>query len=76
METLIIIRDTNGVVPYWSSGYNLKEARANYKKHSGKFPSKNAIYRVYRGTREDLDKIEINDLGDIIYPKKVTQIVL
>lgn len=76
METLIIVRDVNGAVPYWASGDSLPQARKNYKKFSGKFPSKKASIIAFEGHKIDIEKIWVNDLGDVSYPKTVTKIIL
>ena len=76
METLIYIRDTNGVVPYWAADETLPKAKARYKRLSGKFPSKNASIVAFTGSYEDIQKIGVNDLGDISYPKTVTRVVI
>lgn len=73
MQTLIIVRDVNGAVPYWASGTTLKEARANYKKYSRKFPSSKASIVALTGEEAELDKVLIDDMGTISYPKTVTK---
>lgn len=75
-HTKIIVRDVIGVVPYWASDDTLPLVRNRFKRLSGKFPSKKASIMLFTGSFEDLDEIEINDLGDIKYGKDVTKIVL
>lgn len=74
METKIIVRDVVGAVPYWAADESLKKVKARFKRLTGKFPSKKAVIDVFSGTSEDLDNIQINDLGDISYPKKVCKV--
>lgn len=76
MHTQIIVRDIVGSVSYWASDETLPKVRARFKRLSGKFPSKKASVMLFTGELDDLDKIEINDLGDIQYPKTVEKIVL
>jgi len=73
METLIIVRDVNGAVPYWAADHTLPLVKARYKRLSGKFPSKNASIIAFTGPSEDLEKIQINDMGDISYPKTLAR---
>ncbi len=76
METYIVVRDVNGVVPYWAIDESLPKARARYKRLSGKFPSRNASIVAFTGTFEELQKIAVNDMGDIMYPMTLTKSVI
>lgn len=72
----VVVRDVVGYVPYWAVDEDLKSARARFKRLSGKFPSKNASILIFTGSLEDIDKVSINDLGDVSYPKTLQRIVL
>lgn len=74
--TYIVIRDTNGAVPYWVIDENLPKAKARYKRLSGKFPSKKASIIAFTGSFENLDNIYINDMGDIEYHKDLVKSVI
>lgn len=76
METLIIVRDAVGAVPYWSADETLPKARARFKRLSGKFPSKKALIRAFTGKSELIEKILVDDMGTINYPKGVTMAVV
>jgi hypothetical protein len=76
MQTSIIVRDIVGPVPYWASDETLPKARARFKRLTGKFPSKEASIMAFTGELEDLDKISIDDLGTINYPKNVTKVTI
>lgn len=72
-ETLVIVRQNN----YWGSGKDLAEARNNYKRASGKYPTSNASIIAYTGTPEETDKITVDDFdGTINYPKTISRVVL
>ena len=75
-HTQIIVRDLVGSVPYWASDETLPLMRKRFKNLTGKYPSKNASIILFTGSFEELDKIKINDLGDIEYTKNVTRVVL
>lgn len=74
METLIIVREPIGPIPYWGSGETLTKARTNFKKVSKKFPTKRASIVAFKGSSEDIDLVQINDLGDINYPRSLKRI--
>lgn len=76
MQTLIIVRDVNASVPYWAGDETLAKARARYKRLTGKFPSAKASICAFTGTPEDINKIEIDDMGTINYPKSVNKVVI
>lgn len=76
MPTLIVVRDIVGPVPYWSSGSTLPEARKNFKKFSGKFPSAKASIVAFKGDGEDLDNIQVTDLGDIVFNRRLVKTVI
>lgn len=76
VETRVYIRDVAGVVPYWACDEDLAKARYRFKRLSGRAPSKKASIIAFTGTLEELDKISVNDLGDIQYPKSVSKAVL
>lgn len=69
-ETLVIVRQNN----YWGSGKDLAEARKNYKKSSGRFPTSAASILAFTGDGKEIEKIEIDDVdGGIHYPKSLTK---
>lgn len=74
--TYVVIRDTNGAVPYWAIDVSLPEVRARYKRLSGKFPSKKASIIAFTGSFEDLNELSVNDMGDIEYRKNLVMAVL
>lgn len=76
MNTLIVVRDMNGAVPYWAADETLAAVRARYKRLAGKFPSTKASIVSFTGKQEDLDKVAVNDLGDIIYSKNLAKAVI
>lgn len=76
METLIIVRDAVGAVPYWAADESLPLVRSRFKRLSGKFPSKKASIVAFTGSVEDIDKIRVDDLGSISYPKTVSRVEL
>lgn len=71
MDTFYVIRDMSNAVPYWSADYTLEDAKKRYKRLTGKMPSKKATISIFKGEIMELDKIQVNDLGDILYPKTV-----
>lgn len=74
METKIIVRDVVGPFPYWAADESLPKVRARFKRLTGKFPSSKAKINAFTGPSEDIDKIELDDLGTIRYPKTVTNV--
>lgn len=74
METIVIVRDVVGAVPYWAADESLSKVKARFKRLSGKFPGKRAIIDVFTGKSEDIEKISVNDLGDISYPKGICKV--
>lgn len=76
MHTLIYIRDTVGAVPYWACDEKLMDAVERFKRLTGKIPSAKASIVAFSGSLEDLDKIQVNDLGDIGYPEGLTRTFL
>lgn len=76
MQTYIVVRDAVGAVPYWACDDSLPKVKARFKRLSGKFPSKSASIVAFTGSFEDLEKIAVNDLGDISYPKTVVKAVI
>lgn len=76
LHTQIIVRDVINSIPYWASDETLPKVKSRFKRLTGKYPSKNASIMLFSGNFEDLDKIQINDLGDIIYRSTVTKITL
>lgn len=72
MSTLIIVRE----FPYWASGKDLPEARKNFRKFANHFPTKQSLIVAYSGSDEDLEKIEVDDMGSVSYPKTVTRVSL
>ncbi len=73
METYIVVRDTIGPVPYWVIDESLPKAKQRFKRLTGKFPSAKASIVAFTGPTEELDKLQVNDLGDVIYSKKLTR---
>ncbi len=72
IEALVVIRE----FPYWVSDENLPKARARFKRLTGKLPTSKARINVFAGTYARLDKITVNDMGDISYPKELTMVVI
>ena len=75
-QTYVVVRDIVGPVPYWAIDESLPKAKSRFKRLSGKFPSNKASIVAFTGKSEDLDKISVNDLGDIHYPKALTRSVI
>lgn len=75
-ETRIYVRDVVGAVPYWACDISLPKVKSRFKKLTGKFPSKEAIITAFTGKFEDLERISIDDMGTINYPKTVVKINL
>ncbi len=71
-QTQIVVRDNR----YWVCDEDLPSAKKRFKRLSGKFPSKHASIIAFSGSPEDLEKITIDDMGTINYPKHLEQIVL
>jgi hypothetical protein len=61
LGTLVVVRELLGATPYWVMDESLPQARARFKRLTGKFPSKKSIINVFTGTPEDLEKIVMND---------------
>jgi hypothetical protein len=76
MQTTVIIRDVVGYTPYWASDDTLPQARARFKRLTGKFPSSKATIVAFAGESKHIDAIIIDDLGDIRYNKALTKIVI
>lgn len=76
MPTLIVVRDIIGPVPYWVMDETLSQARARFKRLSGRFPSKKASIIALTGSNDDLDSVTINDLGDVSYNKNLVMAVI
>lgn len=74
--TYVVVRDVIGSVPYWVIYEGLPEARTRFKRLTGKFPSKKASIIAFTGEFKDLDRLTVNDLGDIIYSRGLTKAVL
>ena len=75
-ETRIYVRDVIGYVPYWACDESLPKVKSRFKRLSGKFPSKKAIITAFTGKFEDLEKIGIDDMGTINYPKNICKVNL
>lgn len=75
-QTYVVVRDIVGPVPYWTTDEDLPKAKARFKRLSGKFPSSKASIIAFTGEWEHLQLIEVNDLGDIVYPKELTKAVI
>lgn len=71
-RTYIVVRDVVGSTPYWAADESLPKVRARFKRLTGKFPSKKASIVALTGEYEQLEKVFVNDLGDISYPKGLT----
>lgn len=66
--TLFIVRQNN----YWGAGESLSEAKANYKKSSGRAATNLADISCFEGNDEELERVTIDDIdGTIKYPKTV-----
>ncbi len=76
LRTLIVVRDVVGSVPYWATDESLPLVRRRFKRLSGKFPSSKASITAFTGDYDDLEKIAVNGLGDIQYPKTLTLAVI
>lgn len=64
----IIIRQVVGITPYWACDENLKDARFRFKRLTGKYPTDKAQYTLLVGTLEQIDSVEIDELGTIHAP--------
>ena len=73
-ETLIIVRDLLGPVPYWAADETLPMARNRFKRLTGKFPSNKAIVRAFKGPFKEINRIMVDDMGSISYPKSVVMV--
>jgi hypothetical protein len=71
-STKIVVRDVVGSVPYWAMGDTLPLAKKNFKKYSGRFPSKNASIIALTGDNQYIDTITVHDLGDVIYNQNLS----
>ena len=70
-EWLYVVRQNN----YWGAGKDLPEALNNFKKASGKAATNTADVSGFKGTPEDLERIEIDDVdGTIRYPRTVSKV--
>lgn len=76
MQTYIVVRDVVGAVPYWATDESLPEARARFKRLTGKFPSSKASIVAFTGTFENLQGLTVNDMGDISYHKDLVKSVI
>lgn len=76
MQTYIVVRDVVPPVPYWVVDEDLAKARARFKRLTGKFPSAKASIIALTGEWEDLQKISVDDMGDVHYPKTLTKAVI
>jgi hypothetical protein len=81
MNQIVVVRDVvqshvGYAVPYWAIDEDLPSVRARFKRLSGKFPSKKASILAFSGSAQEIDKVSVNDMGDITYPKTLTKIVL
>lgn len=76
MHTSIIVRDIVGSVPYWAGDETLPKARARFKRLTGKYPSTKASIVAFTGSFEDINNIQINDLGDITCSKAVVKTII
>ena len=74
--TRVVVRDAVGPVPYWAVDEDLPKVKARFKRLSGRFPSNRASIIAFTGEWKHLELIEINDLGDITYPKELTKAVI
>jgi hypothetical protein len=62
METLVIVRQNN----YWGAGKDVSEAKANYRKASGRAATSAAVISEMVGTPEDLERVTIDDFDGTI----------
>lgn len=76
MTQCIFVRDIINSTPYWAADDTLPKVKARFKRLTGKFPSKNAVITAFTGTFEDIDKITIDDIGTLQYPKTVIKIAI
>lgn len=76
LRTYVVVRDVVGSVPYWAADESLPKVKARFKRLTGKFPSKKASIVALTGEYEHLEKVFVNDLGDISYPKELTLAVI
>lgn len=76
METRIIIRDVVPPVPYWVIDEDLPKAKSRFKRLTGRYPSNKASIIALTGNFEDLEKVFVNDIGDLSYPKTLTKAVI
>ncbi len=68
METLVIVRQNN----YWGAGKNLAEAKANYRRASGRNATSAADISEMEGDAEDLAKVTVDDVdGTIRGPRSI-----
>lgn len=66
-QTYIVVRE----FPYWVTDESLPKARTRFKRLTGKYPSNKATITAFTGELEDLDNIQVNDMGDILYSKNL-----
>jgi hypothetical protein len=64
----VIIRQAVGYVPYWACDDTLKDARHRFKMLTGKYPTDKAQHTLAVGSFEQINSIEIDDLGTIHAP--------
>ena len=76
LHTFVVVRDVISPVPYWAIDESLPKVKARFKRLTGKFPSKRASIVALTGDYEYLEKVFVNDLGDISYPKELTLAVI
>lgn len=73
MSTYLVVRE----FPYWAIGESLPKARANFKRVSGKFPTKKASIVAFTGELSDLENLQIDDvMGDILYSKRLIRSII
>ncbi len=70
----ILVSDIVGFGFYFAFGENLGKARSQFKKLSGKFPSKTARIIAFKGTVAALNKLVVQEDWMCRYPKGVIAI--
>lgn len=60
----------------WVCGEDIGALVADFKKRGKKYGMKKfeCVMDVFEGTQEDIDKIEISDMGDLRWPKTLTHV--
>lgn len=71
--TYIVVREILGVVPWYAIDESLPQVRARFKRLTGRFPSSRAVITAFTGTFEDLEKIQVNDMGEILYSSNLVK---